>query len=295
MYSDEKQVRQLYRLLKSDHVGGSDNVELYLRFAQFELRLGKTDKCAAILEEASQWSSLAGSEALRRAMVEFKLLGTFKIEPLLSPNLSIPMAIDPIDPMDYAEPVADENHHQGNTVEAIRTASSKISTMQTKFAEPPTPMSQPTLFAGKIITPIPNINADPGRDTVPSSGIKATEEQRAALSCRLRRLGLGPPKRAVLGGTAGTIITSDSPNDSTVPRRVEPSPLPMIEDEKNSHSPFNSPSKTVMMAIDKENMSLTTVYPLPCKKSGLFLIQYQSFVDQSKYQLDGKGQKRQGT
>lgn len=67
---------------------GANNAELHLRHAHFELLTGKPEKCLAILESAVKIPTLAQNEALRKAQVELKLLGTFRMEPLIEGELN---------------------------------------------------------------------------------------------------------------------------------------------------------------------------------------------------------------
>jgi serine/threonine-protein kinase TTK/MPS1 len=96
MYGDEEEVRRLFRFLRSEHVG-VDAAEFYLQLAQFELQTGHPEKCLAVLEAASKISALLGNEALKRALVEFKLMGTFRLDGLVEGELV--KFVQPMTPM----------------------------------------------------------------------------------------------------------------------------------------------------------------------------------------------------
>lgn len=257
LYGDEEEVRRLFKFLKTERVGG-DSVDLILHFAHFELTVGRSEKCAGLLETASSSPTFSHNEALRKAMVEFRLLGNFCLVSLIETQFPTSFISESI----IGQPV----HHETNQNPIQTMHSQNNQPTKAVFIPPPTPNSQETFVPSKI-TPMPTpmdittpYTSGGGElhtlTTVPSSGIKASEEQRAALSHRIRRLGLGPPKRAVIGANITTAATrADSPNDSTVPRAAEPSPLPIVEARPETLSP----TKTMMMAVDKENMSLTTV------------------------------------
>lgn len=258
---------------------------MHLHYAHFELRAGKSEKCATILEAANKIPTLTSADSLRRATVEFKLLGSFRLDPIIEQQ-----------PQQYAQtleelvltkqPTKDTTYVSQLPQEHLSNIAVTTLPPPPKFMPPPTPSAQ-ELAPGSLVkmTPVPmngkNFSLPSPIDEfaakgaaipepmalLPSSGIKATEEQRAALSHRIRRLGLGPPKRAVVtsvtslaGGppSTGISITHDSPNDSTVPRTTPRSLLPMVRvGEQETDSPLNSPTKSnpniAAMAIDQDN------------------------------------------
>lgn len=263
-------------------------MELHLHYAHFELRAGKSEKCATILEAASKIPTLTPADSLRRAIVEFKLLGSFRLDPIIEqqqqPQPHRQILEELILPKQSIKSTIStgqlsQEHLNNSTVTALPPP-------PPKFIPPPTPSSQEAAPASLVkMTPVPmngsNLSLPSPMDgsaakgatilepmsLLPSSGIKATEEQRAALSHRIRRLGLGPPKRAVVtsvtspaGGPppTGIGVNHDSPNDSTVPRTTPRSPLPLVHvSEQETDSPLNSPTKSnpniAAMAIDHDN------------------------------------------
>lgn len=307
-------MRRLYKYVRSEHIGGDTSVELYLHYAHFELRAGKGEKCAAILEAAGKITTLASAEPLRRATVELKLLGGFRLDPIIDQQPLQPISVAgglllPKQSMDSTTITQQQPPEYAANPPAVM-----LPPPPPKFVPPPTPHAQEATLGPSVkMTPVPLAGNGLGLPSpmdesatkramlpdpmtmLPSSGIKASEEQRAALSHRIRRLGLGPPKRAVVTSAAISANASPavdvgtnnaSPNDSTVPRTALRSPLPLVDaSERDTDSPLNSPTKSnpnvAAMLIDRDdeegaeqaeqlnaghNMSMTTV----SKRAGTF-------------------------
>lgn len=288
---DEEEVRRLFRFLRGEHVG-VHQAEFYLHQACFELTSGKPEKCLSILEAACKIPSVINGELLKRALVEFRLLGSFRVEPLVGGDVArfaapmTPMSNGPVKgefcvggtgtvTMPFYSSAAD------NSVQ-LTIHNSVQPTIHTSVpptihnSVPPTPSRQLSRDDVKM-TPLPISNHDrsrhhlslenPSNPTLSMARPVSDEIRSSALTSRVRRLGnLGPPKRAIMN----PISLTPSPQDKTTPQTpsrevlakgADPMDVEIPDAPMNSAAPsiINSPSRTTTafkmddLILDKES------------------------------------------
>jgi len=170
--------------LKSEHIGGSALLDLYMHWSKFELSQGKAEKALSVLQAAQDIYSLARNPQLLSAIEVLKITGKLNVASVLALS---------------SGPVEKEKPSQQDDMISINEAL-RYSQMHSEVGANSQPAQRRESINSIASLAVPRISPS----EAPGSTVLST-------ASRLRRLGLGPPKRAV--------ISSLSPiKDSTVPK-----------------------------------------------------------------------------
>lgn len=172
LHGDREECASLFKFLKSEHVGGAALVELYLHWAKFELVQGKAEKALGVLQ-----TGLESSSALQRSPQLLSAIELLKLTGKLNVHsvLSMPLA--------KKEPQVQKESQETLVDEALQYSQ----------------LRRESLVSVSSVA-VPRISPSEGPPSVLSS------------VSRLRRVGLGPPKRATIPPL------SPINDDSTVPK-----------------------------------------------------------------------------
>jgi serine/threonine-protein kinase TTK/MPS1 len=172
LHGDREECGGLFKFLKSEHVGGAALAELYLHWAKFELVQGKVEKALGVLQ-----AGLESSSTLQRSPQLLSAIELLK----LTGKLNVPSVLNM--PLAKKEPQVQKGSQETLVDEALQYSQ----------------LRRESLVSVSSVA-VPRISPSEG----PPSALSSVS--------RLRRVGLGPPKRATVPPL------SPINDDSTVPK-----------------------------------------------------------------------------
>lgn len=221
IYEDGDECRRLFKYLKSEHVGGPALADLYMHWAKFELSQGKPEKASGVLQMASEASSLQRNAQVLSAVQVLKITGKLNVASVLAlPAVGGKAAVGG----EHAkgESAVGGEHAKGASAVGVEHVKGESALEEDPLHSHMHSHMHPHVHLQKHSQLHLQLQTEARRESMASvtslavPRVSPAEEPSSAVqstTSRLRRLGLGPPKRAV--------VTPLSPiDDSTVPKHL---------------------------------------------------------------------------